>query len=53
MECNHEYEIIEDYNEKKKIIDWCCSCHISPPCGFCTTQVEKCKLCWDIQTETF
>lgn len=23
----------------------CCSCHINPPCSYCTTQTEYCPIC--------
>jgi hypothetical protein len=25
--------------------DGCCSCHISPPCGYCTSSVHWCPAC--------
>lgn len=53
IECNHEFEIIDDYDDKRKIIDWWCSCHINPPCSFCTTEVRKCIKCREIEIENF
>lgn len=36
----------------EKLIDGCCSCHISPPCSYCTTAKEYCPECdWDAETE--
>lgn len=33
-------------------VDGCCSCHISPPCGFCTTPRERCPVCdWQATDE--
>lgn len=33
-------------------IDGCCSCHINPPCGYCTTPKEYCPECdWDAEEE--
>lgn len=30
----------------------CCSCHINPPCGYCTTQTEYCPECgWSAEEE--
>jgi len=29
----------------ERIVDGCCSCHISAPCGFCTTNREWCPEC--------
>lgn len=30
--------------------DGCCSCHINPPCGYCTTQNEFCEECgWEAE----
>src|SRR5579859_6879037 len=32
--------------------DGCCSCHINPPCGYCTTSREYCPECgWDADQE--
>ena len=32
--------------------DGCCSCHINPPCGYCTTQTEYCPICgWSAEEE--
>lgn len=32
--------------------DGCCSCHINPPCGYCTTQTEFCPECgWSAEEE--
>jgi hypothetical protein len=32
--------------------DTCCSCHINPPCGHCTTSREFCPVCeWDAEEE--
>ncbi len=32
--------------------DGCCSCHIHPPCGYCTTPREYCPVCeWDAEDE--
>lgn len=28
-----------------------CSCHISPPCNYCTSSYEHCPIChWDVQS---
>ena len=28
--------------------DGCCSCHINPPCGYCTQQAGFCEKCgWE------
>lgn len=33
-------------------IDGCCSCHINPPCSYCTTAKEYCPICeWDAYEE--
>lgn len=30
----------------------CCSCHINPPCGYCTQNVSYCPECgWDAKNE--
>lgn len=30
----------------------CCSCHINPPCSYCTTQTEYCPICgWSAEEE--
>lgn len=30
----------------------CCSCHINPPCSYCTTQTEYCPVCgWSAEDE--
>lgn len=47
--CNREgcQGIIEE-----KYIDGGCSCHINPPCGYCTTIKEYCPECgWDGEEE--
>ncbi|MFC3706327.1 hypothetical protein ACFOOL_16390 [Devosia honganensis] len=32
--------------------DGCCSCHINPPCGHCTTPREFCPVCdWDAKDD--
>lgn len=32
--------------------DGCCSCHINPPCGYCTIQTEYCPVCgWSAEEE--
>lgn len=32
--------------------DGCCSCHINPPCSYCTTQTEFCPVCgWDVNDD--
>lgn len=32
--------------------DSCCSCHINPPCSYCTTSREYCPICdWDGREE--
>lgn len=32
--------------------DGCCSCHINPPCGYCTTDTSFCPKCgWSAQEE--
>lgn len=32
--------------------DGCCSCHINPPCGYCTTPREYCPECdWEASGE--
>lgn len=37
---------------EEKEIDGCCSCHISPPCSYCTTAKECCPVCeWDAEEE--
>ena len=36
----------------EKEIDGGCSCHINPPCSFCTTPKEVCDICgWDAEDE--
>lgn len=54
--CIEDYE---DYSEEIaavdiKWVDACCSCHISPPCGFCLRyadagldEPEYCDICGD------
>lgn len=38
-------------------MDWCCSCHINPPCGYCThpgnpANQEEDEDCWiEVQDE--
>lgn len=47
--CNREdcKGLIQEYN-----IDGGCSCHINPPCGYCTTPKEYCPECnWDAHEE--
>lgn len=30
----------------------CCSCHINPPCSYCTTQTEYCPICgWSAEED--
>lgn len=30
----------------------CCSCHINPPCSYCTTDTSYCPLCgWDVNDD--
>lgn len=37
---------------KEKEIEGCCSCHISPPCGYCTEPKNYCPECdWDQKEE--
>lgn len=37
---------------KEKDLDGGCSCHINPPCGYCTTPKEYCPNCnWDAEQE--
>lgn len=32
----------------------CCSCHINPPCSYCTTQTEYCPVCgWSAEEEQY
>lgn len=39
--------IIEEYD-----IDGSCSCHVNPPCSYCTTPKEYCPACgWDAKEE--
>ena len=39
--------VIEAYEK-----EGCCSCHISAPCGYCTTQTEYCPKCgWSAEEE--
>lgn len=36
----------------EKIVEGCCSCHIKPPCSYCTTPKEFCPECgWDAEAE--
>jgi hypothetical protein len=35
----------------RSIHDGCCSCHISPPCSYCTDQEEYCKDCGEVIEE--
>lgn len=47
--CNREdcTGIIDEYHS-----DGCCSCHINPPCGYCTESREYCPVCgWDAKQE--
>lgn len=50
-ECGNEMREVEDYEEKKELIDGGCSCHINPPCGWCTTNVWDCEECGHVETE--
>lgn len=35
---------------QEKDLDGGCSCHINPPCGYCTTPKEYCPICdWDAE----
>jgi hypothetical protein len=37
---------------EEKDTDGGCSCHINPPCGYCTTNKEYCPVCeWDGEEE--
>lgn len=37
---------------QERDIDGCCSCHIHPPCGYCTTPKEYCPECgWDSEED--
>lgn len=37
-------------NEHEK--EGCCSCHINPPCGYCTTDTSYCPVCnWSAEEE--
>lgn len=39
--------IIDEYEK-----EGCCSCHINPPCGYCTTDSSYCPVCgWSAQDE--
>ncbi len=43
--CNREgcIGIIKEHNK-----EGCCSCHINPPCSYCTEPVAYCEVCcWD------
>lgn len=40
--------IINEYDK-----DGCCSCHINPPCAYCTTDTAYCPECdWSAEDET-
>ena len=41
--------IIKEYEKKG-----CCSCHINPPCGYCTEPNAYCEACgWDAKEEQY
>ncbi len=47
--CSGKYRFVDDYDEKKSLVDGGCSCFENPPCSWCTNNVYVCDECGDIE----